>query len=1753
MTAEVEGILKFNNDIRDEMLARNLGKYSQIDFKLEPAIGEYYEIDDYRPLKDAKDGKDMLSFTHDGKSDYSKEIKRKYFSFGEEEPYYVRQLTYSELNPWISFQQGNYIKYIDEVFGKDEVMRHVDYVNNILSGRFIENALRQTEVGVIEDINVPVALQGIVTINPNNMSGEDTVLGKISNRMYAQTLYNGAMFNSTRMRAEIRDGENYYNKAYITPYLVNKYGNNMATVMQLSDIMKLNANETHIREDLGADVHILDGYGDNSFADLSNPEFRLLNEQIQNAIISNGFSRDKFGDKLIIINDDGLLPRQMYTLEEHYGYVDDVKDDHAFRFNSFSQRNEDNTFSASENNGSSGRISGKYNMLVYNEGGSNYSGNPDMLERLDDNVDEFNTFDSFSVINDETTGAYDLMNKTNILFRENELDTLIGRFHTSKDEYKYPEFTDTARSAFGNSHGRNLLVLDALEEKPTTNGYSNPYCRTWTFHHQYNQVKKLIRPFTLRVGDRERPYTLKEVQSMNKKYRAFRNDSGKENAIIGYERLADNTVLQNNGFVRITPKSGDEKSKIKNCMFSIENLAWKDVLKHEDNLSVEQTGPNGGRIMWFPPYDLDFQESVNVDWNQNTFIGRGEKVYTYTNTDRTGTLSFSLLIDHPAIINSVTKDSYEGMGKEKDPEADILRFFAGCELLPETEKIKGKIEKEKEKPEPKPKKGHIKFKIYFPNNFTGLITNRLKLEGRLYDEFNNYVVTDNASGSTSGSTSGGTTGSTYDEKYAKDYWWQYLLVGNNTCVPDERKDFRGYEMLPVPEDKKDAKETDKNCGLSNNETKYTNKPLPTCQKNQKIEGVIDKVRTIDGYRISCTVDKLDRTRQYHYFVDEDLHQQIDVTSYRDPNSFRLNATFDNAIKHKVTRRADEFTFAEVILALLEVNEADEVYGPLYRKYKDYILDDIFPTSDSIGYSPYANYSDLVRIFSNKDLKFKKVTYRGSADKNDSPNAKMLAFRRGTVGSELIKRLLHTELEMKNAGLIVGGKSGVAAYLEEQKQNRYCYFDIEYEIPSEEFKDGAGNRNGNGSNSGDDNPSGTTVTFKEYWDAITANSEIIKQYYTNINGTDEGALQKQLESHFNSLKNVDITSQEFINEQINVLLDKYINEDALILAYAMCYVGTTGQYLNSEFRNAYYATLPGCEPDDENYCEDYKRGYWNMKDYKGGSLITMDSQNDYHYLRTMICHFAAVGAKVEDYEPEGVVGENVFEYTKFPLKPYTHSFSMSKLIPEFTFVHDIRDRISEINPMIKGDKEHLEYITRLLKTCWGTYKVKINAMKATYYRNSKDDISQPNPEVKNFYLELNNEIDGQCIPKMNSEIKATEDAEKKAEAEARAQRIEQIRKQSEADKKAKEDAAFNKEYVYAYGPDLDKVPNNRYETEGEYFKNIDIKDPVLYKNLKDKFKYFNPAYHSISPEGFNARLTFLHQCTRQGQTVEAKIKNGNRYTGTASNLAFGRMPVCVIRIGDFINTRAIINSMSITYAASNGMVWDLNPEGAGVQPMYAKISLQITLLGGQSLEAPISRLQNAISFNYYANAEAYDNRADVAIYKPAEKEGGNGYVEYRRIWSPLSKEYEYKNGQLVETGRLVNNETDDFNKRHANDGTWHDLTDEQIDDVFNGDGNSGSTSGDTSADDLVYSSDMSNYVSSYSEVVDIVTGFIKTIKINVYCNKGYLDSGYKKSEYKKDNATYGNLEFMPGVTNQEYILGELEKAMRHGIDKFVNTH
>jgi hypothetical protein len=66
------------------------------------------------------------------------------------------------------------------------------------------------------------------------------------------------------------------------------------------------------------------------------------------------------------------------------------------------------------------------------------------------------------------------------------------------------------------------------------------------------------------------------------------------------------------------------------------------------------------------------------------------------------------------------------------------------------------------------------------------------------------------------------------------------------------------------------------------------------------------------------------------------------------------------------------------------------------------------------------------------------------------------------------------------------------------------------------------------------------------------------------------------------------------------------------------------------------------------------------------------------------------------------------------------------------------------------------------------------------------------------------------------------------------------------------------------------------------------------------------------------------------------------------------------------------------------LWDLNPEGIGVQFMMAKVSMQIHIIGGSDISAPIKRLQNAVSFNYYANTSVYDDRSDIAEYDNSSK-------------------------------------------------------------------------------------------------------------------------------------------------------------------------
>jgi len=125
----------------------------------------------------------------------------------------------------------------------------------------------------------------------------------------------------------------------------------------------------------------------------------------------------------------------------------------------------------------------------------------------------------------------------------------------------------------------------------------------------------------------------------------------------------------------------------------------------------------------------------------------------------------------------------------------------------------------------------------------------------------------------------------------------------------------------------------------------------------------------------------------------------------------------------------------------------------------------------------------------------------------------------------------------------------------------------------------------------------------------------------------------------------------------------------------------------------------------------------------------------------------------------------------------------------------------------------------------------------------------------------------------------------------------------------------------------------------------------------------PAFHSQTPEDFHKRLTFLQQCTRQGAAKRYDVVDENGIL-RAKNSVFGRQPICILRVGDFFYTKVIIENVTFDYTEAP---WDMNPEGFGMQPMIAKITLQMKLIGGQSLKGPIDALQNAVSFNYYANS------------------------------------------------------------------------------------------------------------------------------------------------------------------------------------------
>jgi len=203
---------------------------------------------------------------------------------------------------------------------------------------------------------------------------------------------------------------------------------------------------------------------------------------------------------------------------------------------------------------------------------------------------------------------------------------------------------------------------------------------------------------------------------------------------------------------------------------------------------------------------------------------------------------------------------------------------------------------------------------------------------------------------------------------------------------------------------------------------------------------------------------------------------------------------------------------------------------------------------------------------------------------------------------------------------------------------------------------------------------------------------------------------------------------------------------------------------------------------------------------------------------------------------------------------------------------------------------------------------------------------------------------------------------------------------------------------------------RFVTECEAFEHINRTNPFIYESLREKIRYFHPAFHSQTPEGFNGRLTFLKQCTRQGPQIIDK--------NSPANMVFGRPPVLVLRIGDFYHTKIIPDNVNITYEP---LQWDLNPEGIGVQPMLAKVSISFKYIGGSSLGGPIRQLQNAVSFNFFANTSVY-NPAQIKTQELLDK-------KYNFIYGAFASPDEER--KLTRELESLNNTAEEIKKEDQN--------------------------------------------------------------------------------------------------------------------------
>lgn len=1003
-----------------------------------------------------------------------------------------------------------------------------------------------------------------------------------------------------------------------------------------------------------------------------------------------------------------------------------------------------------------------------------------------------------------------IVSKTKQLFNENKINTIVSAFHTKPTA---PMKLSSAKTVkYGMSHGRNLLLKSA-ERGDYANydihGYDNPYCRVWTHHYQYNRRDRLIRPFVT-FDDSERENTtstdIAEWHNFARQNADWKDKDG------GYAWKGGNagwelSVLHNdskNGTVNIAPKySNDPNHKtIKpiDCMFSIENLAWQgyDPYSFQKALSNEQRGPMGGRIMWFPPYDIRFSESVNVNWNPHDFIGRGETVHTYKNTSRSGSLSFKILVDHPSYTDLMLHHDGEittgKSTKSGAADTDFLRFFAGCDMgeVPEPPKhVPEDLPEEKETEETEEDLLKFSFYVFYPNNYSGVHdTPGSKVEAIPY-----LLAGSGAQKSSSQN-----------------------LNDNETDVAISMKqlfesDGVGYEMLKVVKNGSFTHEPtynevrDSNCAFGISNVQRYLKPDVRVKDNPSIKNISDT--------FSSTVPT---TLNSGSFPEDSINPDL---TWEEITNNHIKGTRPNWQSYK-----------------------SKTYIPSNQGLKNW---------DGYDYIPW-----YYRI----DGKYKV------------PNGE----------TETFENYYDQFLEYYRIDKVQNNAVVFSNYRDSQTYGLNC--DIDMVKTAFQIKDDALSSNKE-----------TLYSLAEIAYAITDNQQI----------QDKIIEQGLILSENNAIERID---------QLKNILKYSKSSGDIQNDYEIVKIEALG-YSNSHANNA--------------------------------SININKNRND---------HLAANRAKtVVKWLKQNLpnLDENVFNVgvTEVQTSPSTSVGAEPNGLNDVSQLKAKQYRSAKITIYVKQNidkdfkaKKNLTYdLGGETITVDTTKSLEIDGMM---FAPTSDGKHYCHITDKSLWVNENGVMKKVTINKTEANSKDNE-------------------------------------------PIIAEIKNSnilRYDNESQFFRELQIKDPIVFSKLVDKLQVFDPAFHSMTPEGFNARLTFLHQCTRQGDTHT--LSDTNR-THTPKNLQFGKAPVCILRLGDFYHQQILINSMSISFDETT---WDLNTEGIGVQPMIANVNLSIIFIGGGDLAGAVQRLQNAATFNYYANTRLYDNRADRVVYE----EGNTGVIDTKRTYS-----------------------------------------------------------------------------------------------------------------------------------------------------------